>query len=88
MPGDEGLFNASTRPSVSTMTGQIAFTLTPDGPSSFAKDWVRPFMPNFVAQYAELFLLPLFPAILEILIIVAPSFITLGGGFTAPKSSF
>ena len=41
--GEEGLFNASIRPSVSTITGQTAFTLIPDGPSSLAKDCVRPF---------------------------------------------
>ena len=58
LAGECGAESASTNPVVLTKTGQIALTRMPTGPSSFANDCVRPFMPNFVAQYIALFALP------------------------------
>ena len=56
--------------------------------SSFARDCVRPFIPNLEATYAELLDEPLLPARLEILIIVALDFITLEAALQPQKAPF
>ena len=69
--GESFFFKAETKPLVLINTGQIAFTLIDLFPSSLAKDCVIPFTANLLDEYAELFLLPLLPAILDMFIMDA-----------------
>jgi hypothetical protein len=50
LAGEYSFPRASINPSVLIKTGQIALTLIPLFPNSFAKACVIPFTPNFVAQ--------------------------------------
>ena len=87
-PGAYSLSKAFSNPSVEIRTGQIAFTLIPLFPNSLARDCVRPFIPNFEATYAELLVLPLLPAILDIFIIELPCFKTFDAALHPQKAPF
>ena len=59
LAGELVSYNALINPFVLTKTGHIALTRIFLNPNSLDNDWVNPLTPNFEAEYAELFLLPL-----------------------------